>query len=586
MGSSTRRLSIRPPKSIQPFARVGIGTGVVGIGTGISRGSIRKVVNDFRGKFERRAWQLKKELQEQQRLDKHEIVEKDLGNFTLVSGSIASLRDDDGNLILYADSSDPSMNIDRHDQYVSVELYSDIYDVDAAIDAVDFSIFELKTVNNRIDLLDNFLRTFRAVLPDIPDEDLQFIIRRGVEEQNGEIIDPEEFDRLTEGDFSSIIQRMIDLQDSSAETEGMVTSLQTQVASLTTQLEAMGELVVESSANDAGLDLVSLIRRVAAELRERALIEGDIEEVPSADGPPSRISIRAYKAMGTRLGEDLSNFSNIDELQLDVTFMTLLGETTTMRTSIPTELVVPPVTTINGFREEVTGVRIRLVQTGDFKGWFKNDLKISSATEYVTGVLVPGETIQLKAAYDIHVEPNAGIPDDRFVDEVDDILDRKRRRRVTIPDGDEHIPDGEDEDTIVAPPGRVSPESDPEFRQQRRRQQQRRGKSQGDPDMPKIPLTDDEIAVEELSTEEQVETGLVEQIDPSENVLGTAVTDTTPSARETIVVIPPVPKTSSRPIPTVGIGTGGVVGIGTRPASRRNPPPRRTTRSKSTGIET
>jgi len=541
-----KRLTIRPPRSVvQPFARIGIST--VGVGTGISKGSTKKLTDSFVTKYTKRLRQLKKNQQEQQRLSIFESVQKLQNEHTLVSGSIATLRDDDGNIILYADSSNPSKNIERQDQFVSVELYSDIYDIDAAADVIDFSVFELKSIDNKNDLIDNFIRTFRAILPDIPNEDLQFIIRKGVEEQGGEIISPVEFDRLTNGSFSSIIQRMIDLQDASEETQQSISSLESQVATLTTQLEAMGELVIETSTNDAGLDLVTLIRRVTARLRQNKLIEGDIEV--SADGEPTKITIRAYKYMGTNLGEDLSNFSNIDEIQVDVTFLTLLGESSTMRASLPVELIVPPVTTINGFREEVTGVKIRLVNTGDFKGWFKNNLKISSATEYVSGVLTPGELIQLKVAYDIHTEPNSGIP--RYPDtndDIDDILAHKLG--ITIPDGDGRSPNMED--IIIAPPGDINDRIISSEISNEKRKRKREEKAGGDPDIPKLPLEDNEIAIEQLPTEvvENVvpperpsETIGIEETDDIKDIQPDtpAVVNITPPLRKQIIVIPPPP---------------------------------------------
>ena len=303
-----KNITIRPPKSKTtlvftervPTSREPRKLDVRSINTSRQR---KRKQDDFLRRFNRRIRDLKIELDEQQRNDEHQTIEKELVEISIVSGSILTRRDEDGNIILFEDAADPNLNVERHDQFVSVELYDDIFDINAAIDAVDFSVIELKSVDNRIDLIENFLNTFRTVLPEIPDGDLQFILRRGVEEQGGELVGQEEFDKLTNGRFSTIIQRLIDCEDKNVIDSDEIGGLSSQVDNLTLQLEAMGDLVLEASTNDAGLNLPTLIRFVANELARRRITSGDTTVL--AQRPVSIIKVRAHRFLDNILGQEL-----------------------------------------------------------------------------------------------------------------------------------------------------------------------------------------------------------------------------------------------------------------------------------------
>ncbi len=609
-----KNITIRPPKS-KTTVRVPIKR------TSSNIRRRKRKQDDFLRRFNRRIKELKVKLREQQRNEEHQTIEKKLVEISIVSGSILTRRDEDGNIILFEDAADSNLNVERHDQFVSVELYDDIFDINAAIDAVDFSIVELKRVDNRIDLIENFLNTFRTVLPDIPKGDLQFMLRKGVEEQGGELVDPAEFDRLTDGNFSTIIQRLIDCEDKNVIDAEDIDGLFTQVDNLTSQLEAMGDLVLETSTNDAGLNLPTLIRFVANELARRRITSGDITVI--AQKEVSIIKVRAHRFLDNILGEELCRADKFledsdrrffldedfdernpnphrdpkaaerDELKrrrqqrqrelleekaeriaaqaaifnkrrlVDVTFLTEFSETTTLRMTIPFDVRVPTLTNVHGFSELVIGVRFKLNDGGSFKGWFRNDLKVTEGVEFVTEQLEPDTRFTLKAAIESFEAPNENLPDDTFppgkeIDELtrEEIIERRRQRLreeiatlrkersktkdverdlideeltelaaelarvdkfgeeildvqvVTLPEPPEPIIPDESLDVVMPPETSIKPIGTGEDRKSGLNlDPDPASMSVGDPDEPILPLEDDEFEIVEIEEKKDFELG-------------------------------------------------------------------------------
>ena len=490
-----------------------------------------EVISEDR-RFDRRAKEIIIKQRDKQKLEKHQQLETTLVEVTHVSGTIFTQRDEEGNIILYEDPTDSAKNVERHDQFISIELYEDTFDINVASDVIDFSIIELKNIDNN--LLNEFITTFRRVLPDIPNEELQFILRRGIEEQSGQLVPQEDFNRLTEGSFSTIIQRLLELQNESE----IDTS---EIESLTIQLEAMGELVLEASTNDSGFGLATLIQRVINELRVRNMVPGESSEKENL----AIISVNARRFINNEtLGKEFRNYGGTDSFtdfkeelvndnvdlnrnpkdidrdeariqqqidarnrersnaeknieqdedfgqnrDVDVVFLTEFGETKSLRLTLPFDVEVPIFTNIHGFPETVTGLRLRVVDTGAFRGWFINELKKTDATEYVTGILVPGTRFDLTAAYERYDDEGRDIRDDRF----DDKTPEDDKQIVTLPEPP--IDDSEPTDIIVPP---VEPIKDQEpDRSEGSLTIEGGGKripDGHDPDVPILPLEDDEI---------------------------------------------------------------------------------------------
>ena len=90
----------------------------------------------LRGTEDAGAKDILRKQRNKQLLDKHQQVETALVDVTLISGSILTQRDEEGNIILYEDPINTTKNVERHDQFVSIELYEDNFDINAAVEVL------------------------------------------------------------------------------------------------------------------------------------------------------------------------------------------------------------------------------------------------------------------------------------------------------------------------------------------------------------------------------------------------------------------------------------------------------------------
>jgi len=321
------------------------------------------------------------------------IIEKD--------GQTFPYRDEQGTLLLFEDQNVPGLNINRLDQLITVDFQTEVFDIEETKKVIDVEIRELKREKTIDEKLQEFFRLYEGLLPNVPvmgeTGSLQFLIRRGSEQQTGENFDPVVFETMTSGSFGNWIQQLLNFQSSVDGLTNTSASLVSLTNSLRRQLEAMGELVLLANVSGSqGVSLQQLIDRL-----EGIVFKDDRTKLPDTTVNVPLL-VDTVRTNAVRLSRD--NVPNVEvEYTIFMIHNMILTPIENNKLMTPFTIQVP----VSGLDGMVFSTSLTLSDknVGAFGGWYKNDEEYG----YGYNITIGNESLTPSATMSIGFDMTDGV---------------------------------------------------------------------------------------------------------------------------------------------------------------------------------
>ena len=165
------------------------------------------------------------------------------------AGTVNTLRDENGNVILYEDPNDSNTNINRLDQYVAFNFQERVFDDEEVNKVIDNQISELYSGTTVLSKIERFFSLFENLVLQIPaggdTNSLTYLLRKISEITNNEIVDPNLFAEIS-GSLGDLQNRFSILGDLIGTLTADSSSLTFQNETLQQQIETLAQVILDN----------------------------------------------------------------------------------------------------------------------------------------------------------------------------------------------------------------------------------------------------------------------------------------------------------------------------------------------------
>ena len=165
------------------------------------------------------------------------------------AGQVNTLRDENGNVILYEDQNDPSANLKRHDQYIGFNFQERIFDTGEIDKVIDTKISELYSDTSIQSKIERFFNLFENLVLQIPVggniNSLTYLLQKISEITGNAIVDPNLFSQIS-GSYSDLQGRFSALNDLLNAISADSASLKFENENLQQQIEILAEVIINN----------------------------------------------------------------------------------------------------------------------------------------------------------------------------------------------------------------------------------------------------------------------------------------------------------------------------------------------------
>ena len=252
---------------------------------------------------------------------------------TDIFGIINTLRDEQGNILLYEEPTTKA-NLERLNQFISVNTFRNDYDYDEASKSLDFQFTELKlkSVEDRINELFSLYGRLKSVIPNVGVRSHDSLIRVSSEVSGLEYINPEDYEAVS-SELNDILNQLNEIDLKLRETNISNDSLELEIEAFNQQVRRLAEVVLNIN-NSEGYTADALIDMIVSKLNEILIDEEPPEPDPT---PPITASKRDPLTVDVTVSSKIIVPRGFGQsLNLDVTFSILNGAGDTMATDIRT----------------------------------------------------------------------------------------------------------------------------------------------------------------------------------------------------------------------------------------------------------
>lgn len=172
----------------------------------------------------------------------HEERDQFFSNTIAASGSVPSIRDDNGTILLYEDFRKIGRNEDSYDQYLSFPIGKKRYITNEVINALDQEIVEIKRNKSTQELLAEFFSGYNRLKSNIPTFGVTSSIEYIVNDRS-----PAAF--VSSEQFSEIQDQLINSQSLFTQLQSEKEALEIDITGLQSQIDSLQAIIDTLTGN-------------------------------------------------------------------------------------------------------------------------------------------------------------------------------------------------------------------------------------------------------------------------------------------------------------------------------------------------